>query len=148
MPRRPKDPTKKPRTRDPYARALAAAQKRIERARIELQRCLVKAEGLKQEIPRLEQIIATLSPDNVFLKAPSDYISGQMKVVSLDIENPRPLAPAFFNSEALAKVPLHLRRFTMPDTSTAGSIPAGATGHAVPAEDELLPDVPGEEILP
>lgn len=135
MPRKkPEPPPKKTRARrDPYRRALEVAQKRIVRAQIELERHLLKAEGLNLEIPRLEQIIATLSPDQGFTEV--------QPVVHAPVTPPLGVSKA-----TLDKVPAHLRKFMMPDLRGVGSIPAPKI--LVSEDDALLPDTPGEELLP
>jgi hypothetical protein len=96
----------------PYTRALETAQKRLERANIELAKYGEKLKGLSIEIPHLESVIAVLSGRRQEHKKDVPYIP-----------------PPVVNKD--------LAQYLSPSLDGVGSIPAVHD----PEDDKFLPDV-------
>jgi hypothetical protein len=129
-----------PRRTNSFARALKDAEKRLVKAQTELARSQQRVMELNAEIPRLQQIIASLSGKGV----PSG-------TDSTGFSNTRNSAvTGGHRAETSAAVPAELAKFVGPQDLTGfGSIPANS-GRAVPTkietEADTLPDPDGEEL--
>lgn len=139
MPPKKKPEPKRRQRRDPYQRALEAAQKRLVRARAEQQRCIEKLQALVAEIPHLEEIVRVhggLPPQK------------QLRVEDVHLDPNAPIVERpGIRPEALKVVPPHLMRFIQPSMAGIGSIPNNTPPGPPQVADDDLPEPAGQELV-
>jgi len=112
-----------PRRKDSFSRALADAQKRLEKAQAEQHKANVALRDLNNEIPRLKATIAVLR---------NQMEPSRLTGAGRPAEEPMP--PANMTPEELAKW------YTERDLSNVGSIVPERPAAEPTSEDEMLPD--------
>lgn len=138
MPPKKKPEVKRRQRRDPYQRALEAAQKRLVRARTEQQRCIEKLQALVAEIPHLEEIV----------RVHGGQLPQWGRVANVPIVGATPIIERpGIRPEAMKVVPPHLMRFIQPSMVGIGSIPNNTPPGPPQVADDDLPEPAGQELV-
>ncbi len=136
-----------PRRKDSFAAALADAQKRLAKAKTERADATSRLVELDAEIPRLEQVIASLDPERV-KEVRDDMLHGSAIAVGSGIRVP---ADNDIQREVPALTPDQVKKLAERATGPirGGSIPYGGVKPPAPpvSEEEMLPNPEGEEII-
>lgn len=141
MPPKKKLEVKRRQRRDPYQRALEAAQKRLVKARAEQQRCIEKLQALVAEIPHLEEIVRVHGG-----KASQEQVN-KMPLEGDTVYLKQPEPTPGIRPEALKVVPPHLMRFIQPSMAGIGSIPNHTPPGPPQVADDDLPEPAGQELV-
>ncbi len=128
-----------PRRNDSFSRALADAQKRLEKAHVERTDAMSRILALDVEIPTLQITVSALRDQIDPVRKPQGKPWDWKGIVPMPVTPPTNMTP-----EELAKW------YTERDLAGVSSIPPGGAKPAAPqlSEDELLPDdLPGKPVL-